>query len=65
MTDQTPIENALSPATRRWIYNMAMAIAPLLAVIGIANDGIIQNVLVVIAAALSISTDAIAKHNIT
>lgn len=65
MSHQTPIENALSPATRRWIYNMAIAIAPLLAVIGIANDGVIQNVLVVIAAALSISTDALSKRNVT
>lgn len=65
MTDETPIEAALSPATRKWIYNIAISLAPLLAVIGIANDGVIQNVLVLVAAALSISTDTIAKRNLT
>lgn len=65
MTDQNPVEAAMSPATRKWIYNIAISLAPLLAVIGIANDGIIQNVLVVVAAALSMSTDTIAKRNLT
>lgn len=65
MTDQTPAEHALNPATRRWIYNIAIAVAPLLAAIGIANDGLLQNVLVVVAAVLSISTDSLARRNIT
>lgn len=65
MSNQNPAEQILNPATRRWIYNIAIAAAPLLAAIGIANDGLLQNVLVVVAAILSISTDSLARRNIT
>lgn len=64
MEDQNPAERFLTPATRRWIYQISIAIAPLLAGVGIISDGMIQNVLVLIAAVLTVGTNGLANSKV-
>jgi hypothetical protein len=63
--DLNPAEKHLSPATRKWIYSMAAALAPIIAGIGIMNDGLIQDVLVLIAAALTVGSNGLAYSKVT
>ena len=62
--DQNPAEKYLTPATRRWIYQISIAIAPLLAGVGIMSDGMVQNVLVLIAAVLTVGTNGLANSKV-
>lgn len=64
MEDQNPAERFLTPATRRWIYQISIATAPLLAGVGIMSDGMIQNVLVLIAAVLTVGTNGLANSKV-
>ena len=64
MEDQNPAERYLTPATRRWIYQISIAAAPLLAGIGIMSDGTIQNILVLIAAMLTVGTNGLANSKV-
>jgi len=58
--DLTPAQKHLTPATRKWIYSISVALAPILAGIGIMNDGMAQNVLVLIAAVLTVGSNSLA-----
>jgi len=58
--DPTPVEKYLTPRTRKWLYQVSLSMAPLLAGIGIMEDGLIQNILVIIAALLTVSTNGMA-----
>ncbi len=62
--DQNPAEKYLTPATRRWIYQISIAIAPLMAGVGIISDGMVQNVLVLIAAVLTVGTNGLANSKV-
>ena len=58
--DLNPAQKHLTPATRKWIYSMSVAVAPILAGIGILSDGMAQNILVLIAAALTVGSNGLA-----
>jgi hypothetical protein len=63
-SDLNPAEKHLSPSTRKWIYSMAVALAPIIAGIGIMNDGLIQDILVLIAAALTVGSNGLAYSKV-
>ena len=62
--DLNPAERYLTPATRKWIYQISIALAPLMAGIGIMSGGTIQNVLVLIAAVLTVGTNGLANTKV-
>ena len=53
-----------TPETRRYIYGIVTAASPLIISAGIVSEGIVQQVLLVIAAVLGITTPALAVANV-
>lgn len=62
--DLNPAEKYLNPATRKWIYSMTVALAPIIAGIGIMSDGLVQNILVLVAAILTVGSNGLAYSNV-
>jgi|TARA_R110000868_G_scaffold226149_1_gene478699 uncharacterized membrane protein len=62
--DLNPAERYLTPATRKWIYQISIAVAPLMAGIGIMSGGMIQTILVLIAAVLTVGTNGLASSKV-
>lgn len=54
----------LPRATRIYIYQVVIAITPLLVAIGIMSEGIVQHILTVAAAILAIGSNGLALHNV-
>jgi hypothetical protein len=59
------LKDAFKPATRRWIYDIAAALYPVLVLVGVANaaDGGVW--LALVASVLGIGTNILASSNVT
>jgi len=53
-----------TPETRRYIYGIVTAASPLIISAGIVSEGIVQQVLLVIAAILGVATPSLAVANV-
>lgn len=53
-----------TPETRRYIYGIVTAASPLIIAAGLASEGTVQQVLLVIAAILGIATPSLAVANV-
>lgn len=53
-----------TPETRRYIYGIVTAASPLIISAGIVSEGTVQQVLLVIAAILGVTTPALAVANV-
>jgi hypothetical protein len=57
--------NILTPEVRQWIYNVSMAVIPLLVMFGVFDQDVAGQVALIIAAVLGLSSNAIARANVT
>lgn len=53
-----------TPETRRYIYGIVTAASPLLISAGLVSEGIVQQILLVIAAILGITVPSLANANV-
>lgn len=53
----------IKPETRAWVYSIAIAVIPLLTVLGVLTDDIAGHVMLIIAAVLGVGTNTLARAN--
>ena len=58
------LKDAFTPATRRWIYDVAAALYPILVLIGVANVEHGGAWLTLVASVLGFSTNVLASSNV-
>lgn len=54
----------LTPEVRSWLYNVSMAVIPLLVLVGVFDQDIAGQVALIVAAVLGISSNAVARLNV-
>jgi hypothetical protein len=59
------LKDAFKPATRRWIYDIATALYPILVILGVANAAHGGAWLAFVASVLGIGTNVLASSNVT
>lgn len=59
------LKDAFKPATRRWIYDIATALYPILVLVGVANAEHGGAWLALVASVLGIGTNILASSNVT
>lgn len=57
------LTDLFSPTTRKWIYNVAVAVVPLLVVLGVITNDIAGQVLIIAGAVLGLGTNLLASAN--
>jgi hypothetical protein len=57
--------NILTPEVRQWIYNVSMAVVPLLVMFGVFDQDVAGQVALIIAAVLGLGSNAVARANVT
>lgn len=55
----------LTPEVRSWIYNISIAVIPLLVTLGVLNEDVGGQVALIVAAVLGMGSNAIARINVT
>jgi hypothetical protein len=58
------IASLFSPDTRKWIYDVAMAVIPLFVIIGVINTEVAGQVMLIAAAVLGTGTNLLARANV-
>jgi hypothetical protein len=59
------ISKLFSANTRKWIYDVAMAVIPLLVILGVLNTEVAGQVMLIAAAVLGTGTNLLARANVT
>lgn len=54
----------LTPEVRSWLYNVSMAVIPLLVLVGVFDQDVAGQVALIVAAVLGISSNAVARLNV-
>lgn len=54
----------LTPEVRSWLYNVSMAVIPLLVVFGVFDQDVAGQVALIVAAVLGVSSNAVARLNV-
>lgn len=54
----------LTPEVRSWLYNVSMAVIPLLVLFGVFDNDVAGQVALIIAAVLGVSSNAVARLNV-
>ena len=55
----------LTPETRSWIYNISIAVIPLLVTFGVFDQAVAGQVALIVAAVLGMGSNAVARMNVT
>lgn len=55
----------LTPEVRSWIYNVSIAVIPLLVALGVLTDDVAGHVALIVAAVLGMGSNAIARVNVS
>lgn len=58
------VKNLFSASTRRWIYDICMAVIPLLVILGVLNNEVAGQVMLIVAAVLGTGTNLLARANV-
>ena len=54
----------LTPEVRSWLYNVSMAVIPLVVLFGVFDNDVAGQVALIIAAVLGVSSNAVARLNV-
>lgn len=54
----------LTPEVRSWLYNVSMAVIPLLVLFGVFDQDVAGQVALIVAAVLGVSSNAVARLNV-
>lgn len=54
----------LTPEVRSWLYNVSMAVIPLLVLFGVFDNDVAGQVALIVAAVLGVSSNAVARLNV-
>lgn len=54
----------LTPEVRSWIYNVSMAVIPLLVMFGVFDQDVAGQVALIVAAVLGLGSNAVARANV-
>jgi hypothetical protein len=58
------IASLFSPDTRKWIYDVCMAVIPLLVILGVLNNEVAGQVMLIAAAVLGTGSNLLARANV-
>jgi uncharacterized membrane protein YjjB (DUF3815 family) len=59
------IASLFSADTRKWIYDVCMAVIPLLVILGVLNNEVAGQVMLIAAAVLGTGSNLLARANVT
>jgi hypothetical protein len=59
------IASLFSADTRKWIYDICMAVIPLLVILGVLNNEVAGQVMLIVAAVLGTGSNLLARANVT
>jgi hypothetical protein len=58
------IAGLFSTDTRKWIYDISMAVIPLLVILGVLNNEVAGQVMLIVAAVLGTGSNLLARANV-
>lgn len=59
------IQKLFNANTRKWIYDICMAVIPLLVILGVLNNEVAGQVMLIVAAVLGTGSNLLARANLT